>query len=68
MDQKGLITRQRSATDERSVIISLTDKGRALRDRALSIPEKLGSCIKIDAGEARQLYALLYKLLGELDG
>jgi MarR family transcriptional regulator, organic hydroperoxide resistance regulator len=42
----GLITRLRSATDERTVQIKLTTKGRTLRRRALKIPpavvERLG--------------------------
>ena len=37
----GLIDRRRDPKDERRVIVALTDKGLALRDRALSIPEQI---------------------------
>jgi len=37
----GLIDRRRDPKDERRVIVALTDKGLALRDRALSVPEQI---------------------------
>ncbi|MBS4061899.1 MAG: MarR family transcriptional regulator [Bacteroidetes bacterium] len=41
MESQGLITRKRSESDERKVIIQLTDKGKAMRLEAVTIPEKL---------------------------
>ncbi len=41
LETSGLVTRDRDPEDERRVIVALTDKGRALRDQAVSIPEKL---------------------------
>jgi len=41
MELQGLITRQRSNTDERKVIVKLTDKGKALEEKAAEIPQKL---------------------------
>ncbi|MFY8143100.1 MAG: MarR family winged helix-turn-helix transcriptional regulator [Caulobacter sp.] len=41
LEAGGLVTRDRDPEDERRVIVSLTDQGRALRDQAVSIPEKL---------------------------
>lgn len=38
MEQSGLLQRQRASDDERRVVVSLTPKGRALRERALPIP------------------------------
>ena len=43
METQGLITRQRSGSDERKVIITLTPKGRQLQTEAASIPEQLVS-------------------------
>ena len=47
----GLVTRQRRIEDERSVAISLTPPGRALRDKALPISEAMISAIGFDQGE-----------------
>ncbi|NHB68856.1 MarR family winged helix-turn-helix transcriptional regulator [Perlabentimonas gracilis] len=41
MELQGLITRQRSNTDERKVIVKLTQKGKALEEKAAEIPQKL---------------------------
>ena len=65
MEKKGLITRRRSETDERSVTVSLTEAGLALREQALSIPEKVGSCIPLGPEDAAKLYSLLHQIIGE---
>ncbi len=66
LEEKGLITRARSRTDERSLIVTLTKKGEALRDQALDVPHKLAACIKLEDDETLQLYNLLNKLLATL--
>lgn len=38
LEQAGWITRRRDSSDERQVRLTLTDAGRALRDRAASVP------------------------------
>ncbi len=38
LEAAGLVRRQRSSADERSVHIHLTDDGRALKDRAAAVP------------------------------
>ena len=63
MEVKGLINRRRSETDERSLIVSLTGAGEALKDKALSVPQQMASCVCLEPEEARELYRILYKLL-----
>ncbi|MBI6117870.1 MarR family winged helix-turn-helix transcriptional regulator [Salegentibacter maritimus] len=41
MEKMNLLQRKRSKKDERSVFIQLTDKGKALKNTAAPIPEKL---------------------------
>jgi len=38
LEAQGLVTRTRSAADERSLDVALTNEGRALRERALDVP------------------------------
>ena len=63
MEAKGFLTRRRSEQDERSLIVRLTEEGEALKDRALSIPYQMMSCVHLEPEEIRELYRLLYKLL-----
>jgi len=41
LEQGGLVSRTRSPDDERSVIVALTENGRALRARARTIPAEM---------------------------
>ena len=63
LEADGYITRRRCPTDERVLLVTITESGLALRDRAADIPGKLGQRVKLDADEAATLYRLLYKLL-----
>lgn len=66
LESRGYVTRQRSAVDERAVIVSLTDEGRELRERALSVPPCIAGCLSISPEEAMQLKALLEKLIATM--
>lgn len=65
MQQTGYIERTRSTDDDRVVVITLTDKGRALQKKAKDIPLLVSGCIELDPEKARMLYTLLYELLGK---
>jgi DNA-binding MarR family transcriptional regulator len=41
MELMGILTRKRSDADERKVVVSLTEKGKAMRVQAASIPNEL---------------------------
>ncbi len=66
LEAKGFVRRSRSKEDERVVIAELTDKGEALKEEAVTIPERMAGCLKLSAEEASQLYILLYKILDSL--
>lgn len=61
--QHGYIEKSQSTEDERSFIITLTEKGRMLQEEAKDIPLQVGKCINIAPEKAKQLYDLLYELL-----
>ncbi len=63
MEEKGLISRIREKDDERVVKITVTQKGEALKEKAVSIPETVGSCLNLSNEEAEELYKILYKIL-----
>ena len=63
LEEKGYVKRYRSTEDERVLIVEITDAGETLKEKAVSIPEKIAGCVKLDTGEALQLYQLLYKIL-----
>ena len=65
LEKEGLVEKSRSPEDERVVLITLTDTGRALQERAKEIPGKVGSCVRLTPGKALTLYQLLYELLDE---
>lgn len=66
LETKGYITRQRSTDDERSVTVTITDKGEKLKKEAKRVPMTLGECVKLSPEEAITLHALLYKVLSGL--
>ena len=63
LEQAGIVQRQRSRADERVVVVTLTEEGRALRDKAKDVPAKVAGCIDLPPEKAQALYALLYELL-----
>jgi len=64
MESKGLLTRERSKEDERVLLVTITEKGEALKEKAVNVPSQLMSCITMDPEDAAKLYELLYKALG----
>lgn len=63
MEQAGYVRRTRSKADDRVVVITLTEEGRALQERAKDVPREVGSCIALPPEKAQALYTLLYELL-----
>jgi MarR family transcriptional regulator, organic hydroperoxide resistance regulator len=55
----GLITRLRSATDERTMQVELTTKGRTLRRKALKIPPAVVGRLGVGLDELEHLHAVL---------
>ncbi len=47
LEQQGLVARRRDESDARVVTIELTKKGRAMKEKARAIPEKL-ACLMVD--------------------
>ncbi len=67
LEHKGYVTRTRMEYDERTVCISITEQGDALKNQAVRIPEKMSSCVNIKPEEAQLLYGILNKLLAQFE-
>jgi len=69
MEAEGYVTRGRGAADGRQVIVSLTEKGRALEQEAVSVPVCMGaavSCRSITPETIPGLFTTLDDLISTL--
>ncbi|HOJ98084.1 MAG TPA: MarR family transcriptional regulator [Termitinemataceae bacterium] len=66
LQQHGLVTKQRSQEDERSVLVELTEKGKQLKEQARSIPSYVASCLLHDIQEYQELRNTFQELLNRL--
>lgn len=67
LEAAGLVRRERSARDERSVEVRLTEEGLALRERALQVPRRIVAATGFDPDEIRALRERLDELTSTLD-
>lgn len=63
METHELLTRTRSTEDERVVLIHLTEKGKALQEKAKHIPEAVQQCIHLNEETKTVLTAVLDEML-----
>lgn len=63
LEADGYITRERAVDDERSLVITLTNKGLVLKQQAMDIPFKIKNCINLSSEESLTLHKLVYKIL-----
>ena len=66
LKEMGLVTKERSSVDERVLDVKITESGKALRQKAESIPKKIRTCVDLTEEEAGTLYHLLYRILNTI--
>ena len=66
LEAKGYVTRERSKIDERTLIVTLTDSGKELREKAVDIPVGMRGCLKLSDEEMIQLRTMLGKILSDM--
>ena len=59
---EGLLRRQRSIVDERRLVITVTDSGRALQERARHVPGTMVCSVGISADDAAVLQELCERI------
>lgn len=65
LEGKGYITKTKDRGDERKLVISLTETGKELQDKALCVPEAIAQEFHLTPEEAMGLYQVLYKILDQ---
>ena len=65
LEDKGYIKKSKDKDDERSLVITLTDKGEKLQDKALCVPKTIAQEFHLTPEEAASMYVILYKMLDE---
>jgi DNA-binding MarR family transcriptional regulator len=62
LESAGLVRRERSARDERSVLVTVTGRGEELRERAARVPGTLLTATGVGAAEVVRLREELWRL------
>ena len=62
MEKAGFITRTKGELDTRQRIVSLTDKGRAMQEKALGIHECIRKDMALESGEEEEIFQMVPSL------
>ena len=63
MEKDGFICRTHSTDDERSIIITLTQKGRELKEKCRDIPKNVACCAKLSKENADVIRTYLHSIM-----
>jgi MarR family transcriptional regulator, organic hydroperoxide resistance regulator len=66
LESSGLVSRKRAAEDERQVVISLTARGRALKEKARDVQQAMFQAVHCSAEEFRDIKKQLEALRARL--
>ena len=67
LEAKGYLTRHRSSSDERNLLVSITEEGMKLRESALAIPFQVAQCSTLEPEDAAALARILHRMMGRMD-
>lgn len=67
LEKQGYINRVRPEYNENKLMISLTEHGEALKEKAVSVPQMMDGCIPLSGEELTVLKKLLDKSLVNMD-
>jgi DNA-binding MarR family transcriptional regulator len=66
LESEGLVLRERSAQDERQVLISLTAEGKALKAKAADVPDCVAAAMQRTSPQIAEIRDALTSLRGSL--
>jgi DNA-binding MarR family transcriptional regulator len=64
LEAAGLLTRRRSVTDERVLVVTVTDAGRALREQALAVPATMLARLGMSEADLAATNEVLHRIIG----
>ncbi len=67
MEKQGFIERIKPGNTLTKLVVALTDKGRALKEKALKVPELMSGCIPLEDDELKTLKKLLDKAMSGME-
>jgi len=67
LEAAGLVQRTRKTEDERVVVVSLTEKGAALEDKARAVPRALARCLVADEKDYVKHRDLLRQMVQQIE-
>ena len=67
LEKAGLIRRDRLESNERKLLLTLTDRGDRLREKVKDVPVAMQNCIPLSEQELNQLKALLHRALAGME-
>ena len=67
LEKQGYVERTRPDDNGRKLLISLTEEGDALKEKALKVPCEVIGCLKLSEAELTQLKLLLDKMMVGMD-
>lgn len=66
LESQGYVKRVRSSSDERNVVIQLTDEGKQLKNKAYPVPKDLICSTKLDLSNAREVLSSLHQIMEQI--
>lgn len=65
LKEKGYIEIKKDKLDKRNLVISLTNKGEELKEKAVEVPSSIAKEFNLSEEEAVFFYKILYKILNQ---
>lgn len=65
LKEKGLVEISKDKVDHRNIVISITNKGELLKEKAVEVPPSIAKEFNLTEEEAKFLYQILYKILND---
>ncbi len=65
LEEKGYIVRSRDSGDERMLTVTVTESGMDLREKALSVPGAVATCIPLSYEDAATLARILRGMMAD---